>query len=120
MDTTPFDGAERSSFASAGDGLRSRTALVSGPTFLAGGHDGGHDTSAARVPDDAGLDDASTTGPRPDRWRGARGRTVSGRLCPSVDRVENLQRVLKWCGRDPSLTPKRMVERKDDAQQQAE
>jgi Cytochrome P450 len=48
------------------------------------------------------------------------GRTVSGRLCPPVDRVENPQRVLKWRGRDTSLTPKRMVEREDDAQQQAE
>jgi hypothetical protein len=43
-----------------------------------------------------------------------------GQLCSPVDCVENRQGALKRCGGDPNLSPKRMVEPKDDEQQQAE
>ena len=68
MDTSASDRPERSILGHAGDGFRSRTALMSGPTVLAGGHDGGYHTSA------------STTAPGPDGRRGAGRRTLSGRL----------------------------------------
>lgn len=80
MDTSASDRPERSILGDAGDGFRSRTALMSGPTVLAGGHDGGYHTSAPRVSQDTGLEFASTTAPGPDGRRGAGRRTLSGRL----------------------------------------
>jgi len=79
MDTSASDRPERSILGDAGDGFRSRTALMSGPTVLAGGHDGGYHTSAPRVSQDTGLEFASTA-PGPDGRRGAGRRTLSGRL----------------------------------------
>ena len=42
------------------------------------------------------------------------------RSCPSVDRVEDAQRLLERFRRDAQLVPEGMVEPEDDEQQQAE
>src|SRR6516165_2116836 len=80
MERSPSDRTKRSTVTRAGDGLRTRPALVSGPTVLAGRHDGGNQTSAARVRDDTALGVASAAGPGPNRRYSKGGGAVPDRL----------------------------------------
>ena len=73
--------------ADAGDGVRPRAALLPGPAVLAGGDDVGDDPPARPLPDDPALDLLPSTRSRADRWSGARGRPVSGRLRRAVTAV---------------------------------
>src|SRR5271155_1754822 len=80
MDAPPADRREGAPLVHAGDGVRPRTAFVSGTAVFAIRHDGGDDAPVRPLPDDAGVDDAPATRPSSDRWRGTGGRTVPAQL----------------------------------------
>ena len=80
----PARGPECAAVADVGDGLRARTAFLSGPAVLAGCDDVGDDSPAGPLPDDAALGLLPSTGSAADRRGGAGGRALSGRLRRAV------------------------------------
>ena len=80
----PARGPGCAAIADVGDGLRARTAFLSGAAVLVVGDDRGDDSPAGPLPDDPALDVTPSPGAGADRWRGTRGRAVSCRLRTAV------------------------------------
>src|SRR6185503_12413751 len=75
---------ERAAFAHAGDRVRARQALVSGPAVLAGRDDGRRDPSARSVCVDAPVDQPPDARTRTDRRGGTCSRRLPGGLRHAV------------------------------------